>query len=114
MKLGCPSAQLPNLYSSTLLKVKSVASATSPVKTIGQEVTNKVPIPAGEQIISKSFPDLTQHTEKYVDFQIRYNPQALLCGNHLISGAMEMSYYCPHENCPQGLLTSQIHAQTKC
>lgn len=50
MKQSCPSAQLPNLYSGTLLKVKSMASATSLVKTIGQGVTNKVLrfLPAGE------------------------------------------------------------------
>lgn len=40
--LGHPPAQLPNLYRGTLCKAKSMASATSPVKSVGQEVTKKV------------------------------------------------------------------------
>lgn len=43
MMLGCPPAQLTNLYSGTLCKSKSTVSVTSPVRSIGQKVTNKVP-----------------------------------------------------------------------
>lgn len=43
MMLGCPPAQLTNLYSGTLCKAKSTVSVTSPVRSIGQKVTNKVP-----------------------------------------------------------------------
>lgn len=42
MMLGCPPAQLTNLYTGTLCKAKSIVSVTSPVRSIGQEVTNKV------------------------------------------------------------------------
>jgi len=44
MMLGHPPAQLPNFYiSSTLCKAKGLASVTSPVRSIGKAVTNKVP-----------------------------------------------------------------------